>query len=180
MKLIKINRFLHKELGFFFIGMTIVYAISGIAINHISDWDPNYSITNEAIKITPLSVKADKEKAIEILSDYENIETYKSHYYPDKDRLKIFFKGGSIIINTKTGKGYHETIKRRPILFYFNKLHYNPNIWWTIFSDIYAVSLFVIAITGLYLSKVKNGISGRGGILAIIGILIPLLFLIFM
>ena len=180
MKLIKINRFLHRELGFFFVGMTIIYAISGIAINHVNDWNPNYSITNEKIEINPITKKVDEIKAKEILSKFEEVELYKSHYYPSPNNLKIFFKGGNLIIDTKTGKGYHETMKKRQILFQFNKLHYNPNKWWTIFSDIYAVSLFIIALTGLYVTKAKNGIRGRGGILALIGAIIPILFLIFM
>jgi len=57
-------------------------------------------------------------------------------------------------------------------------LHYNPQKWWTIFSDIYAASLIILAITGLFILKGKNGITGRGAWLTILGTLIPLLFLL--
>ncbi len=30
----KWNRWIHRELGFLFFGMTIIYGISGIALNH--------------------------------------------------------------------------------------------------------------------------------------------------
>lgn len=180
MKLLKINRFLHRELGFFFVGMTIIYAVSGIAINHINDWNPNYKITNENIEMSPIEGKIGKEQAKEILAKYEDADSYKSHYYPNRSTLKIFFNGGNIVVDTKTGKGYHETMRRRFLLFHVNKLHYNPSKWWTVFADIYAVALFIIAVTGLYVTKAKNGIRGRGGILAIIGALIPIIFLMFM
>jgi len=180
MKFHKVNRFLHRELGFFFVGMTIIYAISGLAINHINDWNPNYSISQERIKIEPQSKKVDKATAISILSKFKDKDLYKSHYYPQGNTLKIFYKGGSLIVDTKTGNGYIEEMRRRPILFQFNKLHYNPSFGWTIFSDIFAVSLFILAITGLFVNKGKHGIKGRGGILALIGAVIPLLFILFL
>ncbi len=180
MKFHKINRWIHREFGFFFVGMTIIYAVSGIAINHINDWNPNYSISHENIKITPITDKVDKAKAKQILAEFVDADLYKSFYYPQKDILKIFYKGGSLIVDVNTGSGYYDEMTRRPILFHFNKLHYNPNIWWTIFSDIFAVALFLLAVTGLFVNKGKHGIKGRGGILAIIGALIPLAFLIFM
>ena len=179
MKFHKVNRFLHRELGFFFVGMTIIYAISGIAINHINDWNPNYSISQETIKLENVPQSVSKDDAIKILSQFKDAELYKSHYYPQAGVLKIFYRGGSIIVNTETGNGYIEEMRRRPILFYFNKLHYNPNFAWTISSDIFAVSLFIIAVTGLFVNKGKHGIKGRGGILAIIGAIIPLLFILF-
>ena len=39
----KICRMFHRELGFFAVGLTLAYAISGIAVNHVKDWDPNHS-----------------------------------------------------------------------------------------------------------------------------------------
>ena len=41
----KWSRILHRDIGYFFIGTTLIYAISGIALNHMSDWNPNYSVT---------------------------------------------------------------------------------------------------------------------------------------
>ena len=43
----KWSRILHRDIGFFFIGTTLIYAISGIALNHLSDWNPNYSVENK-------------------------------------------------------------------------------------------------------------------------------------
>ena len=57
------------------------------------------------------------------------------------------------------------------------RLHYNPGRWWTTFSDVFAVCLILITLTGLVMVKGKKGLIGRGGILFIIGIVIPVLFL---
>jgi len=179
MNFYKINRWIHREFGFFFVGVTIIYAISGIAINHINDWNPNYSIIQKNIKTPPINTKVTKIKAKKILSNFVDAELFKNFYYPEQNILKIFFSNGSLTINTNTGVGYYEEIKQRPILYQMNKLHYNPNIWWTVFSDIFAVSLFIIAITGLFINKGKYGIKGRGGILLTLGIIIPILFILF-
>jgi len=40
----KWSRILHRDIGFFFIGTTILYGLSGIALNHMSDWNPNYTV----------------------------------------------------------------------------------------------------------------------------------------
>ncbi len=179
MKFSKINRWIHREFGYFFVGMTIIYAISGIAINHIADWNPNYIISHNNIKIEPITQKIDEIKAKEILSKYIDEENFKSFYFPQSNILKIFYNGGSLILDVTTGIGYYDSMTRRPIFYEVNKLHYNPNIWWTIFSDIFAVALFLLAITGMFLNKGKYGIKGRGGILVAIGILIPIIFLFF-
>ncbi len=70
-------------------------------------------------------------------------------------------------------------IRNRPVFSELNYLHYNkPKKLWTWFSDLYAFGLILMAISGLFLVKGKKGITGRGGVLTIIGILIPLRFLI--
>ena len=75
-------------------------------------------------------------------------------------------------------KTMYEALKKRPIISQFNRLHYNPGKGWTIFSDIFAVSLIVITITGIFMNKGKKGILGRGGIELLVGIIVPVLFML--
>jgi uncharacterized protein len=181
MKIRKLNRAVHRDLGYIFFTMTIIYSLSGIALNHIEDWNPNYVIKTKEIKIqnTPLDQnQLSRDNVIELLNKYAPGEKYKNHYFPSDDQLKIFIKNGSVAFNTETGQGIIETSKRRAIFHQVNYLHYNPKKWWTIFSDIYAASLMILAITGLFILKGKNGITGRGAWLTTIGTLFPILFLL--
>jgi uncharacterized protein len=178
----KWGRILHRDFGYLFFGATIIYAISGIALNHIGDWNPNYSVElNEFATKLDLKNKENLRNNIDILlDDVANRKDYKKHYFPNDNELKIFLSGGSsIVVDINTGEGYAEFLKRRPLFYQVNYLHYNPNKWWTWFSDIFAVVLVILALTGLILIKGKNGITGRGAWLTAIGIIVPLLFLFF-
>jgi len=44
MKIRKLLRILHRDLGYFIVGMTVVYALSGIFLNHRHDFNPDYKI----------------------------------------------------------------------------------------------------------------------------------------
>ncbi len=181
MKWRKINRIIHRDFGFFFFGMTIIYAISGIALNHLHHWNPNYVIDNRTENINILIDRDDfsKDRALKILEQVNVNSTYKQYYFPSQDELKIFVNGGSVLIDLNTGEAYVETIRRRPFFRELNFLHYNnPRKLYTWFSDIFASSLMLIAITGLFIIKGKKGITGRGAWLTIAGILLPVLFLI--
>ena len=35
-------RAIHRDVGYSAVGLTVVYAASGIAVNHLADWDPNW------------------------------------------------------------------------------------------------------------------------------------------
>ncbi|MCK9181152.1 MAG: PepSY-associated TM helix domain-containing protein, partial [Bacteroides sp.] len=59
------------------------------------------------------------------------------------------------------------------------KLHYNPGQWWTYFADVFSICLILITLTGLFLVRGKYGLTGRGGVLLVVGLLFPLLFLLF-
>lgn len=181
MKIRKLNRDLHRDLGYIFFFMTIIYGLSGIALNHIDDWNPSYIIkTNEIlVDTTNLSRESlEKSDVIKLVEQHAPKEKYKNHYFQNENTLKIFIKDGNVSIDLNSGKGYIETSKRRPIFHQFNYLHYNPQKWWTILSDIYAVSLMLLAITGLFILKGKNGITGRGAWLTAIGIIVPIVFLL--
>lgn len=178
----KINNIIHRDLGYFFVGMTIIYGLSGIALNHIDDWNPSYIINNEEVEIgtDDFAQKINKSEALAILSELDiDKENYKSHYYPEAEEVKIFVNGGSVRIDMTTGKGKIETMRRRPVFHSVNFLHYNPGNLWKWFSDIFSASLIILAITGMFVIRDKKGIKGRGAVLVSIGIIIPLVLLFF-
>jgi uncharacterized protein len=175
------NQAVHRDLGYLFSAMTIIYAISGIALNHLKDWDPNYSIEARDIQVAaPIQKEGLTKDAVRgMLADLGEAENYKSHYFPRDSVLKVFIDGGSLAIDMETGEGLLETTRRRPVFFEVNFLHYNtPRKLFTWYSDIFAGALIVMALSGLFILKGKKGITGRGAWLTAIGILIPTIFLI--
>ncbi len=181
MKLRKLNRNLHRDLGYIFFFMTLIYGLSGIALNHINDWNPSYIVKYNDFKANTADLSKDnltRNNVIKLVEQYAKGETYKNHYFPNDNTLKVFIKDGNLSVDLNSGQGHIETSKRRPVFHQFNYLHYNPQKWWTILSDVYAISLMLLAITGLFILKGKNGITGRGAWLTAIGILVPIVFLL--
>ena len=48
----KWSRIIHRDLSFFFAGMILIYAISGIVMNHRDSINPHYTVTRTEYKIT--------------------------------------------------------------------------------------------------------------------------------
>ena len=179
----KWSRVIHRDLSFFFSGVIIIYAISGFVLNHKKDFNSNYSITTYNFNIKgnyPLPEEDfSKDRVLTLLEQYNETDNYTKHYFPDEGTMKVFLKGGSsLTLDLASGNGLYEQVKKRPIIRHFNRLHYNPHKWWTIFSDIFAFSLVIITLTGLVMTRGKNGLRGRGGIEFLIGIIIPILFIL--
>lgn len=177
----KWSRILHRDIGYFFIGTTLIYGISGIALNHMADWNPNYAVEINKFTTSIHLEKTDniKNNILLLLDEVDDRNNYKKHYYPSDNRLKIFLKGGSsIVVNINSGKGFAEYLKRRPVFYEVNYLHYNPNKIWTWFSDAFAGALILFSISSLFMVKGKKGITGRGGIYTALGIILPILFLL--
>ena len=171
----KWSRIIHRDVSYLFAGMILIYALSGILMNHRSDLNPHYSVT---VDLSDKS-KVDKALVLTLLEPWGEAGNYTKHYFPKDGKLKVFLKGGSSLeVNTQTGDAVYECLKRRPLLSDMVKLHYNPTKWWTIFSDVFAVCLILITVTGMVMVKGPKGFLGRGGILFIIGIVIPVLFLV--
>jgi hypothetical protein len=175
----KLNRVTHRDFGYLIAGLTIIYAVSGIALNHKHDWNPNYIVDTYESTVAP---KIDRETfnddaARAILKNIPGNPEYKTFHFPSGNNLTIFVDGGYIRVNSETGKVISERIRKRPLFYQINFLHYNPGKWWKYFSDIFCLSLILVTITGLFLVKGRNGISRRGAILTVTGIVLPLLFL---
>lgn len=175
----KWNRAIHRDFGYLFFGMTIIYALSGIAINHRSDWNPNYIVIEKEINEKAFDHKPEREEVIALLDKYGVGDDYRKHYFPHADRLKVFLHGGTAIVDLETGNGYVELTKKRFMFRDMNYLHYNPSVYWTWFSDLFAGALVVLAISGIFIPRGSDGITARGAWLTLLGILIPLLFVIY-
>jgi hypothetical protein len=127
------------------------------------------------LEISPLS-----EERIRLITDELGVSsTVKSSFQPEPGRLQIFLEEGNISIDLKSGQAELEHIKERRILKELNYLHINgPRKIWTYVSDLYALILGLLAVTGLFVLKGKKGLSGRGKWLTLLGIAIPIVFLL--
>lgn len=180
---LKWNRILHRDFGYFFFGMTIIYCLSGIALNHRKDWNPNYNILYKEIEIKDEIRKSEinNEWVVNFLKKFNEDKHYKKHFFPDSSTLRIFIDNGTVTVDMDSGFGYLEKITKRPLFFEVNFLHQNPGKWWTWFSDIFCVCLIIIAVTGLFIiAKSKASLTKRGIWLILAGLIIPVLALIFL
>ena len=182
MNLRKWNRIIHRDLGYIFCCMSIIYGLSGIALNHMDDWNPDYIIDTKKLSLDnppPARDSITRETAASIARELDPEYTYRSHFYPSPNTLKIFLKQGSATIHLSSGNTYIEEIRRRPVFYQVNFLHYNkPKKLWTWISDIFAGALILLAISGLFMIRGSKGITGRGAWLTGAGILIPSIFLL--
>jgi len=175
-------RILHRDIGYLATGLTVIYAISGVAVNHISDWNPNYSISNIESKINPVpdSLVENASTIPTILKSINETGKVKNSFRPDPETLKIFVEGNTVTVNVKTGSVKQEKVTSRAVIRETNFLHLNtPKKAWTYVADVFAVALAFLAISGLFMIKGKNGITRRGAWLTSAGILLPLIFLFF-
>lgn len=177
----KYNRLIHRDLGYLTFGLIIIYSISGIAVNHINEWNPNYVITNDTLTTT---IFADTAKTSDVFNTVINeigiSDSVNGMFRKSPQHLDIFFDGKTAIVNLVEGKTIIEKVSNRTVFRESNFLHLNaPKKAWTYIADGFAVALIFLAISGLFMINNKqNGIKGRGKYLVGIGILIPVIFLI--
>ncbi len=178
MRIRKLLRILHRDFGYFIVGMTIVYALSGIYLNHRHDFNPDYKIFITDFKVD-LPSKSDFT-ANDIKAALESVDdevVYKKHYLNNEGNIKVFIENGEAVIDPETGKGTMQYLQKRPFIFSINKLHRATlgSVWkWV--SDIMAVILIFVAVSGLFLLKGKRGFNRWGWWLLAAGIVVPLVF----
>ena len=169
---------LHRELGYLFFGATIVYAVSGLYLNHRSSWSLAYDhVVRQKFEVA--APGRDKvytsDEATTLLALAGVNGDYQGHDASRAGEVKILFQGGNATLNRDTGHLVVETHHPRPMPFVLTyiQLHCNPGAWWTWFGDSYCAALIIMAFSGIFLLKGKLGLFGRGGLLVLIGIAVP-------
>jgi uncharacterized protein len=178
----KINaRNTHRTLAYFYVGLIISFAISGIFLNHRRDFSPSSYVSSvKEISILPIASDSVNDAFVENLKKENGIKDKLRRYRIEKEILKISFEQNDVEIDLTTGKGTIETYKTRPLIGQMTQLHQDTSNWWIYYSDLFGLSMAIIAITGMFIQKGKNSFKKRGWILALIGIIFPLIFLLFL
>lgn len=176
----RLNNSVHRDLGYLCFGLTLIYVISGVAVNHIDSWNPTYALEKSASAVNLAGIdRTDDQLLTEtVLRQLGETGQLKNMFRLDQNTLKIFVINNNITVDLPTGAVFQEKSRKRPLLYQANFLHLNhAKKLWTWFADLYAVALGLLAITGLFVLRGKKGFKGRGKWLVSIGILLPLFFL---
>ena len=180
----KLNiRNIHRDLGYLYVGLIISFALSGMFFNHRDSWHPE----KYTVKITEITVKLPVVDTITedmarnmMLKDLKINDKFKKHLVR-KGKLKITAQNHDVEIDMKTGKGEIIEFIKTPFISQIMILHKNSSIWWIYYSDVFAISLITIALTGIFIiPKGRLSFKERGWKLALIGILFPLIFMFFL
>jgi hypothetical protein len=173
-------RAIHRDAGYLAIGLTLVYAISGLAINHVGDWDPDFVQYRRVHELGPSPAETPQAAAGAIAARLGARVQPEKVYLAAPDQLEFLLGKTSIHANPQTGHVVEEGQKARPLLRVVNWLHRNRGKpAWKLFADLYAIGLLLLAATGLFMLPLRHGLWGRGGVMVLLGLAIPMLYLLF-
>jgi hypothetical protein len=167
-------RAVHRDAGYFGVGLTLVYALSGLAVNHIADWDPSFRQVQQTHQLAaPLPKDADASGK-RVLAALGIGEAPREVYAAGDDAVDIVFDRRTLHVTPSTGKVVEEGQSPRWFLRAANWLHLNRGKKaWTYVADTYAVILLYLAISGLFMIPGRKGLVGRGAAIALLGAALP-------
>jgi len=183
-------RAVHRDFGYLAIGFTVIYAISGIAQNHIEDWgEVSYTSYEKTIHIAAIPDDVPDDVAVEAVADAAGLGKPTSTYRAG-DEVRLEYANGAkataIVTAPERGPdgsmtrgGTDVTIQgreRRAFIGAANWLHTARNKkGWRYVADVYAVLLLYLAISGIFMIKGKLGLKWRGALLISMGVAVPVI-----
>jgi hypothetical protein len=170
-------RAVHRDAGNLAVGLTVVYAASGLAVNHIADWDPNFKSYQTTHDLGGPLAGSDQEVADRVLQRLAITAKPADVYRASAERLDIELDKRTLHVDTTTGKVLDEGEKPRFLLRLANWLHLNRGKKaWTYVADGYAAMLLLLAFSGIFMLPGRKGLLGRGGILVLLGAAVPIAY----
>jgi uncharacterized protein len=170
-------RALHRDIGYLAVGFTVLYALSGIAMNHIDDWDPNFVASERTIAIAPIGPELGDAEAVARLAQATGVTGTPSDVYRAGDEVRVSYPGVKI-----TAIGAQATVQRRRDRVFFRVadwLHATRGKQaWKYIADAYAVLLLYLAISGIFMIKGRLGLRWRGTIFVVAGLAAPLGYIV--
>jgi hypothetical protein len=167
---------LHRDVGFLLVGVSLVYALSGIFMNHMNGQDPAYRVLRGHVQLDPFLSR--EELAARWPASSGDLPALKRVLPLDEEHERLVLDGGTGVYTRSTGSVEHERYERNAFIYWIDKLHYSKVRGWGIVADVFAASLIFLALSGLLMVKGRRGIAGRGKWLLLAGLLLPLLYIL--
>jgi uncharacterized protein len=167
-------RAVHRDVGYLAIGFTVIYAVSGIAQNHIEDWgEVSYRTYEKTLQIPAVADDAPDEVAIAQVANAAGLGK-PSGSFRAGDEVRLEYADGA----KATAIGSELTIQgreRRAFIGWANWLHTARNKHaWKYAADAFAVLLLYLAISGIFMIKGKLGLRWRGAVMITAGLAVPI------
>lgn len=170
-------RALHRDIGYFAVGLTVIYALSGLAVNHVADWDPNFDNFEARHQVAVPLPDDDRAAADRVLAALAITDPPTEVYRSDARELSILLDRSTFHVDLDSGAVLEDGQRPRFMLRVANWLHLNRGKKaWTYVADGYAVFLLFLAASGLFMLPGRKGLLGRGGIFVALGVAVPVLY----
>lgn len=176
-KLRPLLRALHRDAGYLGVGLTVVYAVSGVAVNHIADWDPSFQSYEQTHQLKSKLAGDDDAIARSVLTELHIGGTPREVYRESDDQLDITFDDRTLHVTPSTGEVLEQGQAPRFFLRAVNYLHLNRGKRaWSYIADAYAALLLFLAFSGMCMLAGRKGFWGRGIVLVTLGAAVPIAY----
>jgi hypothetical protein len=173
-------RAVHRDVGYLAVGLTVVYAASGIAVNHIKDWDPNFRQVDRTLPL-PAGLPQEPEAMARALVPALGLQgAVQDVYALGEGRADVVLERAILHVDRRRGQVRIEGQEPRMLLRVANWLHLNRGKpAWTYIADAYAGGLLLLALSGMWMIAGRKGLWGRGGVLVVVGVAVPIVYVHF-
>ncbi|BAH74273.1 hypothetical protein [Solidesulfovibrio magneticus] len=156
--MVRVMRNLHRDIGFFVVGLTLIYCLSGIILIYRDKGFMQFANSVETTIAQGLSEK-DLESALHL----RKMKILK------QEGDKIVFNYGEY--NRLTGHVSYTTQEHPWIIQKFNAIHLSPSASLIHYAGVaYGVMLLFLAISSFFMYKSGSAQARRGVILAVVGV----------
>jgi hypothetical protein len=172
-------RAVHRDAGYLVVGLTFVYALSGLAVNHVADHDPSFDNYERTHQLAAPLTGSDDAIAKRVLDALKIRDTPRDVYRSTDDTLDITLDKRMLHVTLSRGSVLDQGQEARFFLRAANYLHLNRGKKaWTFVADSYAVVLLFLATSGLFMIKGRQGLFGRGLLLVMLGAAVPIAYVL--
>lgn len=170
----RLNSDLHRDVGYFLSGLIVIYCLSGIALNHVDDWNPSFMVHKRTIQLERAYTA--EEITPERIAEFTAMvgeAPPKMHDRPTPNHVKFYFDNATLHLDLHAKTGAYERLQRRPLLYETNVLHRNSLKGWKWASDLFGLLLMFLTISGWFMLKGRHGLARRGKWLIAAGMVPP-------
>src|SRR5436190_14832406 len=100
-------RALHRDVGYVAVALVLAYGLSGLAVNHIDDWNPSYGFTHASFDLGPVPPSTPAAQADFVIAGLRlDPGAVRGHFLETATDLRVFLdEGQEARLDTTTGKG---------------------------------------------------------------------------